>query len=848
GGPLTGTDCNVVLGRVNADFFPHVFGPDGDQPIDAGTVREQFAALAERIRTESGDTRTPEQVAEGFLDIAVENMANAIKKISIQRGYDVTKYTLCGFGAAAGQHVCRVADSLGMTKVFLHPFAGVLSAYGMGLAAVRAMREQAVEARLEEAALPKLAETLAALAEDGRGEMRRQHVADANVTVHERLHVRYDGSDTALIVDNGDVATVTAAFEEAHRQRFGFAMTGKPLIVEAAAVELVGETETVEDPVLERADGSLPDPIAEVSMVHAGTRHDTPVYERAHLAPGTTLAGPAIVIEPTGTTVVEPEWSAEVTERNHVVLTRQVPRRAAFAVGTEVDPVMLEIFNNLFMSIAEQMGSVLENTAHSVNIKERLDFSCAVFDREGGLVANAPHIPIHLGSMGESVRAVTEARGDSIRPGDVFVVNAPYNGGTHLPDITVITPVFDDSGQKILFHVASRGHHADIGGITPGSVPPHSRTVDEEGILFDNFQIVAEGRFLEDELRAALAAGPYPARNPDQNVADLKAQIAANHKGVQELGRMVGQFGLDVVQAYMGHVQDNAEESVRRVLDRLGDGEYAYKMDFGAEIKVKVTVDHAARSAKIDFTGTSPQQPNNFNAPTAVCRSAVLYVFRTLVEDDIPLNDGCMKPLELIIPEGSMLAPKPPAAVVAGNVETSQAICDTLFLALKKLAAAYGTMSNFTWGDEKRQNYETICGGAPAGPDFDGTDAVHCHMTNTRSTDPEVLEWRFPVRLEEFSIRRGSGGKGLHRGGDGTVRKLRFLEPMSASVVSNRRVVPPAGCEGGGDGAPGINRVERADGTVEVLKSADSTDMNPGDVFVIETPGAGAYGPPSGTR
>ena len=843
GGPLAVTDCNVMLGRIVPDFFPKVFGPEGKEPLDGAVVERKFTALAEEIREATGDSRAPEAVAAGFRQIAVENMANAIKKISTQRGYDVTDYTLCCFGGAGGQHACDIADTLGMTRIFLHPLAGVLSAYGMGLADLRSLRERAVEARLDDALVEDLAGRLDALAADATAELRDQRVPEARIAVQRRAHLRYEGSDSALIVDFGGRAALIEAFEAAHRQRYGFVMAEKPLVVEAISVEAVGTTETVEDQELPASDETDPPVPAERVRIYAeGRWQETPVYRREDLAPGVAIDGPAILIEPTSTTVVEPGWQGRLSRRNHLVLERVVPLERAHAVGTEVDPVMLEIFNNLFMSIAEQMGSTLENTAYSVNIKERLDFSCAVFDPDGNLVANAPHMPVYLGSMSESVRAVIRQRRDEMAPGDVYVLNAPYNGGTHLPDITVITPVFDEAGERLLFYVGSRGHHADIGGITPGSMPPDSRTVDDEGVLIDNVKLVEAGRFLEAEIVALLGSGPHPARNVQQNVADLKAQIAANEKGVQELRRMIGHFGLDVVHAYMGHVQDNAEEQVRRVLDVLKDGHFTYPLDDGAQVGVEIRIDKQTRSAVIDFSSSSPQQESNFNAPSAVCRAAVLYVFRTLVDDEIPMNEGCLKPLELIIPEGSMLNPRYPAAVVAGNVETSQIITDTLYGALGVMAAAQGTMNNVTFGNARYQYYETICGGSGAGPGFDGTDAVHTHMTNSRLTDPEVLEWRFPVVLESFEIRRGSGGAGKWRGGDGTRRRLRFEETMTAAILSSHRKVPPYGAAGGEDGALGRNWVERADGSRVALSGTDKAEMQPGDVLVVETPGGGGYG------
>ncbi|MFQ5954195.1 MAG: hydantoinase B/oxoprolinase family protein [Kiloniellales bacterium] len=845
GGPLTVTDCNVMLGKLNPEFFPKVFGPGADQPLDAEVVRRRFTALARRIREATGDERGPEAVAEGFLKIAVENMANAIKEISVRRGYDVSDYTLCCFGGAGGQHACPVADALGMTRVFIHPYAGVLSAYGMGLADIRAMREQAVEARLTQALVGELSATLDRLAGAGRDELARQGVAPANMTVLEKAHVRYEGTDAALIVDFADHAGIVADFEAAHRRRYGFIVPDKAHIVEAVSVEVIGATDAADDPELPATRRPAPkEPLATVTMVCAGERLETPVFDRDRLRPGHVIDGPAIIVETTGTDVIEPGWRAEITRRNHLVLTRVAPLDRQAAVGTEVDPVMLEVFNNLFMSIAEQMGSTLENTSYSVNIKERLDFSCAIFDPLGQLIANAPHLPVHLGSMSESVRTVIRQRRDGMKPGDVYVLNAPYNGGTHLPDITVITPVFDESGSDILFFVGSRGHHADIGGITPGSMPPDSRSVEEEGVLIDDFLLVDGGRFREAELVALLQSGKYPARNVHQNVADLKAQIAANAMGVHEVHRMIEQFGLDVVHAYMGHVQNNAEEQVRRVLDVLKDGSFSYELDEGAVIKVTITIDQVNRRARVDFTGTSGQRASNFNAPSAVCRAAVLYVFRTLVDDEIPMNEGCLKPIDIVIPEGSMLAPGYPAAVVAGNVETSQCITDALYGALGVLAASQGTMNNVTFGNAQYQYYETVCGGTGAGPDFDGASAVHSHMTNTRLTDPEVLEWRFPVLLEGFRINPGSGGAGRHRGGDGVIRRLRFLEPMTAAVLSNHRRVPPFGLEGGRPGDVGRNWVERADGTLVELSGTDRIEMRPGDVFVVQTPGGGGFGPP----
>ena len=843
GGPLTVTDCNVMLGKLQSDYFPHVFGPNQDRPLDAAVVHEKFAALTADIRTVTGDTRTPVEVADGFLKIAVENMANAIKKISVQRGYDVTEYTLCSFGGAAGQHACLVADALGMTRVLAHPLAGVLSAYGMGLANVRALREQSVEAPLSGAAIGEAAALLDRMATDATVEVAAQGIAAARIEVLRRLHLKYDGTDTPLIVDFAAAEAMAAQFETLHRQRYGFVMLEKVLIIDTAAVEVVGRSEnSIGSTPSDVAASKETQPLATVETHMANTAHATPVYDRETLTPGAVIDGPAIIREAVATTVVEPGWRANFTGCGDLVLERVVPLARNAAIGTLVDPVMLEVFNNLYMSIAEQMGFTLQNTAYSVNIKERLDFSCAVFDPGGNLVANAPHMPVHLGSMSESVRVVIRENIGQMKAGDVYVLNAPYNGGTHLPDVTVITPVFDAAGADILFYVGSRGHHADIGGLTPGSMPPHSRVAEEEGVLIDNFKLLDGGCFREDEFRALLASGTYPARNIDQNIADIRAQIAANEKGVSELHKMVDHFGLATMHAYMGHVQDNAEESVRRVIDVLQDGNFTYPMDDGSEIKVRVTIDATRRQATVDFSGTSAQRDNNFNAPSAVCRAAVLYVFRTLVDDDIPMNEGCLKPIDIIIPAGSMLAPQYPAAVVAGNVETSQVITDALYGALGVMAAAQGTMNNLTFGNARYQYYETICGGSGAGPDFDGTSAVHTHMTNSRLTDPEVLEWRFPVVLESFEIRAGSGGDGAHRGGNGAVRRLRFEEAMEAMMLSNHRIVAPYGLNGGAAGALGRNWIERTDGSCHEMTGTDKADIAAGDVFVIETPGGGGYG------
>ncbi|WP_129261214.1 hydantoinase B/oxoprolinase family protein [Streptomyces sp. M3] len=849
GGPLTVTDANVMLGRIRPEHFPAVFGPEGDQPLDARLVQERFEALAEEVSAAAGDTRTAAEVAAGFLEIAVLNMANAVKKISVQRGRDITRYALTGFGGAGGQHVCAVADALGIDTVLVPPLAGVLSAYGIGLADATAMREQSVEAPLDEVAGSRLRGICDGLAERVRAELRADGLPDSAIATRARILVRYAGTDASLPVAQAPLAAMTEEFTEAHRTRYGFTMD-KPLVAEAVSVEATGASGPHTPPRVGAGAAEGPvRPLGTVTMYTGGERRDAGLYRRATLRAEDTVTGPAIVTEDDATTVVDPGWQATAGPAGHLVLRRTEPRPERRAVGTRVDPVMLEVFNNLFMSIAEQMGVRLENTAHSVNIKERLDFSCALFDADGNLVANAPHIPVHLGSMGESIKEVLRRNRGTLRPGDVHAVNDPYHGGTHLPDVTVVTPVFDEpaDGQesRLRFLVASRGHHAEIGGITPGSMPAFSRTVDEEGVLFDNWLLVRDGTLRETETRKLLTTAAYPSRDPDTNLADLRAQIAANEKGITELRRMTDQFGQDVVEAYMGHVQDNAEESVRRIVTGLRDGSCRYETDNGAVIAVKVTVDRDARTAVLDFEGTSPQQPGNFNAPTSVVKAAVLYVFRTLVAEDIPLNSGCLKPLEIRVPEGSMLAPVHPAATVAGNVETSQAVTGALYAALGVQAEGSGTMNNLTFGNDRVQYYETVASGSGAGDGFDGADAVQTHMTNSRLTDPEILEWRYPVLLESFGVREDSGGPGRWHGGRGVERRIRFLEPVTVALLSSHRRVPPYGMAGGGPGALGEQYVERAGGdTVTPLEGCDTAELDTGDVLVLRTPGGGGYGRP----
>ncbi len=853
GGPLAVTDANVMVGKIQPAHFPKVFGHAANEALDGDAVAQKFGDLA----AQTG--RSAEDVAHGFIQIAVQQMANAIKKISVARGYDVTRYTLQCFGGAGGQHACLVADALGMTRVFVHPLAGVLSAYGMGLADQNVIREQAVETKLVPEALAGIEATLDQLATTALTELERQQVGAGTAVVHRRVHVRYEGSDSALIVPFGSLAEITAGFEAAYRQRFAFLMQGKGLVVEAVSVEAVVPGDAPVEPRHALQPAREVPRRSTVRMYTGGVDgvpawHDAALVVREDLRPGDVIPGPAIIAEKNATTIVEPGWEAQLTELDHLLLNRRVARAVQHAVGTTVDPVLLEVFNNLFMNIAEQMGLQLQNTAYSVNIKERLDFSCALFDTDGNLIANAPHMPVHLGSMGESIKTVIRENQGKMQPGDVFVLNDPYHGGTHLPDITVITPVYIADEATPTFYVGSRGHHADVGGTTPGSMPPFSTRIEEEGVQINNVKLVERGVLREAEMIALLESGEYPSRNPQQNMADLRAQIAANEKGQQELRRMVAEFGLDVVQAYMRHVQDNAEESVRRVITRLKDGSFTLPLDNGAQISVAVKVDAASRSATIDFTGTSPQQTNNFNAPTAVCMAAVLYVFRTLVDDDIPLNAGCLKPLNVIIPPGSMLNPNPPASVVAGNVETSTCITNALYGALGLMAAGQCTMNNFTFGSTRYQYYETISGGSGAGGvwdangqlagGFDGTSVVQCHMTNSRLTDPEVLEFRFPVRLEGYEIRKGSGGAGQYKGGDGGIRRVRFLEPMTASILSNGRHHGAFGMAGGQPGAVGINKVVRSDGRVELLDHIGQAEMAPGDVFEIHTPGGGGFGVP----
>ncbi|MDC3391470.1 hydantoinase B/oxoprolinase family protein [Candidatus Thioglobus sp.] len=843
GGPLTVTDCNVMIGKLSPDFFPKVFGPNANQKLDSRIVFKKFKALAKEISLSTNKLISPEEVAEGFLSIAVESMANAIKKISVQRGYDVSDYALSCFGGAGGQHACLVADSLGIKQIHLHQYAGVLSAYGIGLADSSTINDLAVELALDEEIINSLSISFKELENSGKKELISQNLNEKLFVYFDRVYLRYKDSDSSLAVRFDDYKSMKLSFENTHKARFGFISPEKTLIIESIQVEVSCQSEQFdleEIPIQALKTKTL----TSNDVFIGGETQQTIFYNRSDIASNDLIFGPAVIIESTSTIVIEPGWQGCLNDKNDLILERTKKIKRASAIGTNVDPVMLEIFNNLFMSVAEQMGTVLENTASSVNIKERLDFSCALFSPKGDLVANAPHVPVHLGSMSESIKTIIRENFDTMSRGDAFLINAPYNGGTHLPDITLIKPVYDENSEKVIFYVATRGHHADIGGTVPGSAPANSSHVKEEGILIDNFTLVSKGVFLEKEIYDLLSSGEYPARNIQQNIADLKAQVAAAEKGSQELLKVIKNYGLGVVHAYMKHVQDNAEESVRRVLDVLSDSSFTYKMDDGNQVSVAISVDKIERSATIDFTGTSEQHPGNYNAPSAICYAAVLYVFRCLVDDDIPLNAGCLKPLNLIIPKRSMINPEYPAAVIAGNVETSQYIVDALLGALGVVAASQGTMNNFIWGNDRVQNYETICGGSGASINQDGCSAVHTHMTNSRLTDPEILEWRFPVRLESFSIRKNSGGSGLKNGGDGVDRRLRFLEPMTVNIITGHRVVPPYGLAGGNSGALGKNYVIHLDNSITELKTKGQIEVVKDDIFVLKTPGGGGFGKP----
>ena len=840
-GPLTVTDCNVLLGKLHPEHFPNVFGKTGDKPLNVEIVRTKFIALAKEI---SAQTKKPEMdiifMAEGFLKIAVENMANAIKKISIQKGYDVTNYTMNCFGGAGGQHACHVADSLGISKVLIHPYAGVLSAYGMGLAEIRSIREGHLEQNIEEIENAKT--LINKLSLKAKEDLTKQGIENSSIKLVKLAFLHYQGSHQNLEINFDTVEKMREAFEQEHKKRFGFFVDGRTIFVEMLTVEAIGKTTDNIKFLNVSSQSKVAAPIAHKTMYVDNNKNSVPIYKRSDLKIEQKVIGPAIISEATGTNVIERGWLGSLDKDYNLILSRAEEKKSEKGLGTSVDVVMLEVFNNLFMNIAEQMGATLANTAYSVNIKERLDFSCALFDNSGALVANAPHVPVHLGSMSEAIRTVIKLNKNDIFPGDVFVLNAPFNGGTHLPDVTVITPVFDSDGKQITFFVASRGHHADIGGKTPGSGPPDSKHIDEEGVLIDNFKMFDKGVFRESEIRKILSSGRYPCRNIEHNMADLAAQVAANNTGIVEINSMIEQFGIETVHSYMNHVQDNAEECIRNAIVNLREGKYEYELDNGEFIRVKITIDKIKREATIDFTGTAPKNPFNYNAPMAVCHAVILYVFRTLVGSNIPLNEGCFKPLNIIVPNNSMINAKYPSAVIAGNTEVSQLTCNALFGALGIIAGSQATMNNFIWGNDKIQNYETICGGTGAGPNFHGTSAVQTHMTNTRSTDPEILEARFPVRLEEYSIRKNSGGKGMFNGGDGVTRKLRFLEPMTVTTLCSHRRVKPFGVDGGEPGQCGKEWLEKEDGGFIELEGNDSCEVKVDDLFVMETPGGGGFG------
>ena len=840
-GPLTVTDCNVLLGKLHPEHFPNVFGKTGDKPLNVEIVRKKFLVLSKEI---SIQTKKPELdiifMAEGFLKIAVENMANAIKKISIQRGYDVTNYTMNCFGGAGGQHACHVADALGISKVLIHPYAGVLSAYGMGLAEIRSIREGHLEQNIEEIENAKV--LINKLSLKANEDLKKQGIEKSSIKLVKRAFLHYQGSHQNLEINFDTIDKMRESFEQEHKKRFGFFVDGRTIFVEMITVEAIGKASEINKLSNISSQSKVAVPIAHKMMYVDKVVNSVPIYQRSDLKIEQQIIGPAIISEATGTNIIERGWLGSLDKYYNLILSRSEEKKLEKGLGTSVDVVMLEVFNNLFMNIAEQMGATLANTAYSVNIKERLDFSCALFDSSGALVANAPHVPVHLGSMSEAIRTVIKLNKNDIFPGDVFVLNAPFNGGTHLPDVTVITPVFDKDGKQITFFVASRGHHADIGGKTPGSGPPDSKHIDEEGVLIDNFKMFDKGVFRESEIRKVLSSGRYPCRNIEHNMADLAAQVAANNTGIVEINAMIEQFGIETVHSYMNHVQDNAEECIRNAIVNLKEGKYEYELDNGEYIRVRITIDKIKREATIDFSGTAPKNPFNYNAPMAVCHAVILYVFRTLVGNNIPLNEGCFKPLNIIIPNNSMINAKYPSAVIAGNTEVSQLTCNALFGALGVIAGSQATMNNFIWGNDKIQNYETICGGTGAGPNFHGTSAVQTHMTNTRSTDPEILEARFPVRLEEYSIRKNSGGKGMFNGGDGVTRKLRFLEPMTVTTLCSHRKVQPFGLNGGEPGQCGKEWLEKKDGKFIRLEGNDSCEVKVNDLFVMETPGGGGYG------
>ncbi len=890
GGPLSVTDANLLLGRIQPDHFPKIFGDDGKQALDKDSVEVSFEEIAREISEKTRNYRTPAEVAFGFLQIAVSKMANAIKHVSIQRGHDARECALVCFGGAGGQVACMIADELGIKNILIHPLAGLLSAYGIGHADRRIGKDIDINEDISTLSAHKLHADIEHTREVLSEALAKKGIAtdDQELSVHALL--RMEGSDYTLSVPFAEIEDMVQTFQSKHLQRYGFSDNKRKVVLQSLAVQLIGKT--MPDEQLKYKPQKSSD-TQRCRLYSRGLWCDARVINRSQIQPLIAIAGPAIIVESHTTTVVDLGWQAEILKDGSLSLSHtseyyrpessedgvqtftsaedmekalsstgshrpistsgsQKPARPASRKAhgglqkggnvSEADPVTLELFNNLFRFVAEQMGITLQNTSYSVNIKERLDFSCALFDGEGNLIANAPHMPVHLGSMGESVKNLIDTRLSSMKSGDVYATNDPYNGGTHLPDITVISPAFDESGKKVLFYVASRGHHADIGGISPGSMPSDSKTIDEEGVLFKQELLVRDGVFLEEELKTLLKSGPHPARNSHQNIADLKAQVAANTRGINEMKSLIADWGQDLVLQYLQHVQDNAAECMRRTIQQLNSGHFSCTMDDGSTISVNIQINKAKRTASIDFEGTTEQTQTNLNAPLAVTKAAVLYVFRTLIKDDIPLNAGCFVPLELKVPSGSLLNPDYPAAVVAGNVETSQVIVDTLYGALGIMAGAQGTMNNLSFGNDRYQYYETICGGTGAGDGFDGAGPVQSHMTNSRLTDPEVLETLFPVILEHFRHRPGSGGEGKYRGGDGAVRRIRFNEPMLASILSNRRTTAPHGLAGGQAAAPGRNFLTKPNGKTIELEACAKVQLQAGDCLEIETPGGGGFG------
>ena len=848
-GKLAVTDINLCLGKIQADFFPSIFGPEQNLPLDKTNSLQAFADIANNI----DDGRSAEDVAEGFLAIAIQHMAQAIKKISVSRGYDVSNYVLNCFGGAGGQHACLVAEKLGIKTVLLHRYSGILSAYGMGLADIKVERQRVANSLMQSGDIQAIDFAIEQLKQANLEDLNKQGLSNSQITHHCSALLKYLNTDTSLNISLDSLSEMQNSFTEQHQQQFGFFAPDKPIIIDTLIVESYGGAEKITEAKQTLA-SDLPIKIQTFRQIYSqGQWLNAPVIKLSSLRFGHEVVGPAIIVEPTGTIIVEKNWRVKVNVNGHLVLHFEAVKKVLDPDSTsqettlnKADPVTLELFNSAFMSIAQQMGIVLRNTSQSVNVKERLDFSCAIFDATGNLIANAPHVPVHLGSMDASVKVIINGT-QSVHAGDVFVQNNPYNGGSHLPDITVITPVFDAANHSILFYVASRAHHEDVGGIAPGSMSSLATEIHQEGILLDSVKLVEQGDFQVTRLETLFSSGAYPARNIPQNMADLMAQTAANKTGVNELLKLVEQHSLKTVYAYMQHIQDSAKTSVQKVIAGLEDGEFCYPLESGASIVVKISIDKTKLRACINFTGTSAQQNNNLNAPKAITQAAVMYVFRCLVNDDVPLNAGCMQALDIIVPEGSLLNPRFPAAVVAGNVETSQAVTNALFAALGVLGSSQGTMNNLTFGNERYQYYETICSGSPGGMDskgkgFHGVAAVHTHMTNTRMTDPEILEQRYPVILKEFRIDRDSGGKGKYNAGDGITRTITFLEDMQCSILSGHRITPPYGLKGGEVGRVGRNWLTKPNGEQLDLAGCEHTAVVAGDSISIQSPTGGGFG------